>query len=216
MTDTNNDGTQTQTNEDQNTVSNADVKGSSLFKQLASELAESRKERDELKAKTEDIARQAEIDAAKRRDDFEAASKLELDAQIKKLNEQKSRADAAEARALKMELKSALVTKGAKATEGFISVAMAEYSTGEFESVDSFVEQLSGNDDYKGFFGGGKLHFEKPQLTASPDGSQSVSVEKINQMRNSNDPKLQAEAAQYLDNYYRANGKFPEGLSKRR
>jgi hypothetical protein len=198
------------------TISNSDIKSSQLFRGVTGELASTRKELEELRAGIEEQKRQAEIEEAKRKEDYDSALRLEKEAAEAKILEMENKAAEASKKALQMELKSALMEKGANPTKGLLAVAMAEYGAGEHESLDAFVSGLKESEDYSSFFGSEKQTFQKPPAAGGGDGAGSFSIEKINAMRLSGDSKQQAEAADMLLEYQRIHRKLPEGLTKRR
>jgi hypothetical protein len=191
------------TQSQETTISNSDVKNSQLFRGVTGELASTRRELEE-------------IEEAKRKEDYDSALRLEKEAAEAKIQEMETRAAEASKKALQMELKSALMEKGANPTKGLLAVAMAEYGAGEHESLDAFVSGLKESEDYSAFFGSEKQTFQKLPAAGGGDGAGSFSIEKINAMRLSGDSKQQAEAAQMLAHYQSIHGKLPEGLAKRR
>jgi hypothetical protein len=204
------------TQSQETTISNSDVKSSQLFRGVTGELASTRKELEEIKAGIEEQKRQAEIDEAKRKEDYDSALRLEREAAEDRIQKIENKAAEASMKALQMELKSALMEKGANPTKGLLAVAMAEYGAGEHESLDAFVSGLKESEDYSSFFGSEKQTFQKLPAAGGGDGAGSFSIEKINAMRLSGDSKQQAEAAQMLAQYQSIHGKLPEGLAKRR
>lgn len=194
---------------DDDELSNAAWKGHPLTQKLTQQIADLQRKEADRQAAKEAEERQKEIEEAKAKDDFEKASKLQADEADRKVR-------AAELRAQTAEIKSALLSRGANATNGLVKVALAEWDPEKHATVEALIDDLAENSDYAPFFAAEeppkRQPLEPPGKTPTNGGSMQWSKAQIEQVRGmelSNDRAERKKARKLLHDYYEAHGSYP-------
>jgi hypothetical protein len=186
---------------------NADLKSAPWVQEMAAELKALRAEKAEQERKKLEADKQTEIDLATKEQDYNRALQLQTE-------QSEAKVKAAESKALFAEIKTALVSKGAKPTaDGLFKVAMAEYNPEKHKTVEAFAEQLKINDAYAVFF----LDASRQVIPApigAPVNPMSVDWAQVKAWETGTDKEKQKEARRLIGEYRNAHGKYPYKLEE--
>jgi hypothetical protein len=184
---------------------NSQAKDLPWVKELQKKAAKLQRLEEELetgKLRAGEAAKAAEIKKAEDEKRYEDALKL-------KDEEAASKIAALEKKALKAELSTALLGKGAKNSDGFFKVALAEYDSEKHESIEAYADSLK--ETYAEFFTDGRTPLTPPGRPPATIGSGTLTNEQIRALKTSDKREDRAKAVTYLEDYYDKNGKFPDG-----
>lgn len=176
-------------------------KSEQWFKDLTSEVSSLRAWKKAREESDSEAEKAAELEKAKAAADFDKALLLK-DQEVSEAKE----------RALKAEVKAALVTSGARITDAFVKVAMAEYDGSKYESIEGFAEALKEREDYAPFFTAHDKRPIHPGPGKTPiSGQQTISNDQLIAWKKSGDREERQKATKYLTEYFDAHGNFPPG-----
>ena len=187
----------------QDDLSNADVKSNPLFLKVTKELAELRRAEEERAAAQDREQRDAALKLAQEEKRYEDALKLHREDADRELSELRNKA-------LFAEIKATLLSKGAKASDGFYKVAMAEYDPEKHTSLDALADYLKTSEMYSQFFVSNQRAPLVPPSGQPVSSAMNANWDEVKTWETSNDKTLRAKARTLLREYREQNGgKYP-------
>ena len=182
--------------------SNSDAKKLPWVREMASELAELRREREERIAAEQQAAKEAEV---KKLEDEKRWQEI-IDMQKKELEETKT---SFQKELFIRDIKASLLSAGF-GNDYFINGAINNYSP-DMGSIEEYVESLKNDESNQSFLAGARQ--DAPPITPPSVGKvtgKSFSKAQLDAMEHSDDPEQKQRWREYATEYYRKHGKFPE------
>jgi hypothetical protein len=193
----------TETTEEQAAeFSNSDVKNHPLFQKLTGELAALQRADFERKEAAAQAEKQALLEKAKSEERYEDALRIQQETAAAEV-------EALKQTALAAEMKAALLAQGAKASQGFFKVAMAEYNAETHGDVETYAESLKANEEYSVFFADqSRQALAAPGKLSAPGNSAVLTREQLRALEQSDEPEKRLQAINYKQAYFERHGSF--------
>jgi hypothetical protein len=169
---------------------------------LTQRISELQKAEDERKAAEEQAKKNAEIEAAKAKEDWKEAERLKDEQHQREI-------DALKAKTTKSELKAELAAKGFDADA--LDFLVYKYDAETHPEIGDYVTAAFEDESNKKFMATHTGREPKTPPGPTPSGGSNLSGAQLREMRNSDKPEERAAAQSYLEDYFDKTGKLPEG-----